>query len=99
MRALFPFPIFPVSLTEEPLPLPRHPPPSPASQAGHPHLLGQPHGWQGGSELSGLEAYKQMQEGGSGMTGRGLAWKEAHTRGPLCEAATWRRRPAPWTGC
>ena len=46
-----------------------------------------------------LEAYKQMQEGGSGMTGNRLAWKEARTPGPLCEAATWHSRPAPWTGC
>lgn len=81
MRALFPFPIFPVSLTEELLHLPRHPSPSPASHAGHPHLLGQPLvGREAVSSLA-LEAYKQMQEGGSGMMGRRLAWKEARTPG------------------
>lgn len=54
-------PIFPVSLMEELLHSPRHP-----LQSGLPprasHLLGR--GWHGGSELSGLEAYKQMKAQG-----------------------------------
>ena len=97
--ALFPLPIFPISLTEGPLQLPRHPLPVwPPTQGIHGFWASPAVGREAVSSLA-LEAYKQLQEGGSGMTGRGLAWKEASTPGPLCEAATWRGRPALWMGC